>query len=161
MQLYLLRHGIAEDNGPDGTDESRRLTSEGREKLKAVLEVARDAEVKPTMILTSPLVRARQTAEIAAGILGYKEALVETKVLIPSADPAEIWDEIRVHKDEDSLLLASHEPLMSRMTAFLLGTPDLQVDLKKGSLVRLDFDRFGASPKGVLKWMLTPKLAGA
>lgn len=160
VQLYLLRHGIAEDNGPDGRDESRRLTSDGRTKLQAVLEAARAAGVRPNLIITSPLVRARQTAEIAAGILGYKETLVESKALIPSADPAEIWEEIRVHKSEDSVVLTSHEPLMSQMTAFLLGTPALQVDLKKGSIVRIDFDRFGPSPRGVLKWMLTPKLAG-
>lgn len=160
VQLYLLRHGIAEDNGPDGTDESRRLTSDGRTKLKRVLEVAREAGVKPSMILTSPLVRARQTAEIAAGVLGYNGGLVESDALIPSADPAEIWEEIRVHKNEESVLLASHEPLMSQMTGFLLGTPSLLVDMKKGAIVRIDFDRFGASPRGVLKWMLTPKLAG-
>jgi phosphohistidine phosphatase len=56
--------------------------------------------------------------------------------------------------------MASHEPLMSSLTAYLLGCPAMQVDMKKAALVRIDLDRFGPEPRGLLKWMLTPSVCG-
>ena len=85
--------------------------------------------------------------------------MVHTKALVPEASPHDLWDEIRAHRGEAAILLASHEPLMSSAAAFLLGCPALQVDMKKAALVRIDCERFGAEPRGVLKWMLTPALA--
>ena len=63
MQIYLLRHGIAEEGKPGGRDADRALTAEGGVKLKSVLKRARAINVEPTIILTSPFLRARQTAE--------------------------------------------------------------------------------------------------
>ena len=72
------------------------------------------AGVAPTLILTSPYRRALQTAEIAAEVLDYKGELLRTKALEPGSEPPMVWEEIRVHKDESSILLAGHEPLFSR-----------------------------------------------
>lgn len=160
MEIYLLRHGIAEDAAPGKPDSDRALTSAGREKLRRVLARARAAKVKPNLILSSPYRRALQTAETAAEALGYGDPILQTPTLAPDADPHDTWGEIRVHKSENSLLLASHEPLMSSLLAYLLNTPALTVDFKKGALVRLDCDRFGPEPQGTLKWMLTPATAG-
>ena len=155
MQIYLLRHGIADDGKPGRPDSERALTGEGRDKLKRVLKRARTAECAPSLILTSPYVRAVQTAEIAVQVLGYKGDLVKTKALTPEASPHAAWDEIRAHRDESSILLASHEPLMSTLAAYLLRSPALQVDMKKGAILRVDTERFSAEPQCVLKWMLT------
>lgn len=160
MRLYILRHGIAENTAPSGRDEDRQLTDEGRDKLRKVLKVARRAGVKPSLILTSPLVRARQTAEIAAEEFGYSGEIINTDALKPDSTPERVWEEIRVHQNEDEVILASHEPLTSAAIASLLGYPDLKVEVKKGSLTRIDFDRFGPAARGILKWILTPKLAG-
>jgi phosphohistidine phosphatase len=159
MEIYILRHGIAEDSQPGQSDSERALTSEGRKKLVRVLRVAREAGVAPSLILTSPLKRAVQTAQLAAETLDYKGELLRTKALEPGSHPRMVWEEIRVHKDEPSILLAGHEPLFSSLTAYLLGCPDLQVDFKKGALACVDVNRFGAEPHGVLKWLITPKLA--
>ena len=159
MEIYLLRHGIAEDNAPGQSDAERALTSEGRDKLRKVLKRARQAEVAPSLILTSPYRRALETAEIAARALDYQGKLVHTKSLLPEASPHDLWDELRTHRSEGSILLASHEPLMSSAAAFLLGASSLQVDMKKAALVRIDCERFGSEPRGILKWMLTPALA--
>jgi phosphohistidine phosphatase len=159
MQLYILRHGIAEDQEPGGSDAERALTNEGKKKLREILRVAQKADVSPELIISSPYVRAVETAEIAMEILGYKEALAKSKVLIPSSDPKPIWEEVRAHKNVSELMLVGHEPLLSALTGYLLGAPSLQVDLKKGAIVRMDFDTFTAQPRGVLKWMLVPKLA--
>jgi phosphohistidine phosphatase len=158
MQIYLLRHGIAEDGKPGRPDSERALTEEGRDKLRRVLKRARSAGVDPTVILSSPYKRALETAEAAAAELGYKGKIVRVNALVPEGMPAEVWEEIRARRGEDALLLASHEPLMSSMAAFLLESPSLQVDMKKAAIVRVDCDSAGTHPRGVLKWMLTPAL---
>ena len=110
--------------------------------------------------MSSPYVRANRAAEIAKEILGFKDDLLMSNALIPEADPQDLWQEIRIlYRGSDCVMFASHEPLMSRCTAFLLGTPALMVDFKKGAVVRIDIDQFGIQPRGVLKWMLVPKLA--
>jgi phosphohistidine phosphatase SixA len=81
---------------------------------------------------------------------------VESRALLPEGSPYDLWEEIRRRVEEPAILLASHEPLMSAMAAFLLGSPALQLDMKKAALVRIDCDRLAREPKGVLKWMLTP-----
>lgn len=156
MQIYLLRHGIAEDAKPGGPDAERPLTGEGRDKLRRVLKRARTADLDPSLILSSPYRRAVETAAVAAEVLGYKGEIVRTQALVPEASPFDAWEEIRKRKDERAILLASHEPLMSSVAAFLLDSPALRVEMKKAALVRIDCDRFGPKAGGVLKWMLTP-----
>jgi len=159
MELYLLRHGIAEDRKPGRPDAERALTADGRDKLRRVLKRARSAGVAPSLILSSPYKRALETAAVAAEELGYKGKIVKSQTLVPEGSPAEVWQEIRSRKGEDAILLASHEPLMSALAAFLLDSPALQVDMKKAALLRVDCDSAGSQPRGVLKWMLTPALA--
>ena len=156
MQIYLLRHGIAEDAKPGQPDSERALTVDGRDKLRRVLKRARTAEVEPGVILSSPYRRAVETAAVAAEVLGYKGEIVRTRTLEPGASPSDTWVEIRQRKEERAILLASHEPLMSSMAAFLLDCPALHVEMKKAALVRIDCERFGPKGAGVLKWMLTP-----
>ena len=159
MQIYLLRHGIAEDAPPGKPDSERALTSEGREKLHRVLRRAHAADVAPSLILSSPYRRALETADIAVEVLDYQGKVVKTRALVPDASPFDTWEEIRRRPDEPAILLASHEPLMSSLAALLLACPALSVDMKKAALVRIDCDRIGPEPKGVLKWMLTPATA--
>jgi phosphohistidine phosphatase len=159
MQIYLLRHGIAENALPGQPDSERALTAEGREKLRRVLKRARAAEVNPDTILSSPYKRALETAEVAAEVLGCQSEIERTRALLPEASPYDAWEEIRTRRPDASILLASHEPLMSSLAAFLLGCSALQVDMKKAALVRIDCDRLGAQPRGALKWMLTPAVA--
>src|SRR5580704_14899351 len=105
MEIYILRHGVAEEPQTGQPDAERAL----------------------------------QTAQLAAEILEYKGELLRTKALEPGSSPKTVWDEIRVHKDEAQILLAGHEPLFSRLTAHLLGAPNLQVDFKKGAIVCIEF----------------------
>jgi phosphohistidine phosphatase len=160
MEIYILRHGIAEDGQAGQPDGERALTAEGKKKLRNVLRAAAKAGVAPSLILTSPYRRALQTAELAAEILGYKGDLLRTKALQPGSEPQAVWEEIRVHKDQANILMAGHEPLFGRLTAYLLAAPTLQIDFKKGAIACVELDRFAAEPQGVLRWMLTPKLAG-
>lgn len=159
MEIYLLRHGIAEDRA-EGGDAQRALTDEGRKKLRRVLERAEKAGVSPSLILSSPYKRAQQTAELAAEVLHYDRKIAQTDALLPEASPDALWQEIRARRQENALLAAGHEPMMSATVAWLLGCPAMQVDMKKGALARIDVDRFGPRPQGLLRWLLIPRLAG-
>ena len=160
MTIYVLRHAIAEARRQGHPDATRALTAAGIEKLRIVLRRARQAGVSPALILTSPYTRAEETAEAAAEILGCRRKVVVTRALLPSSSPDRIWKEISAI-EASSVLIAGHEPLLSQFVAFLLNCPAFQVDLKKGALVRLDVSSSEQRPNGILKWMLTPKVAGA
>jgi phosphohistidine phosphatase len=157
VEIYILRHGIAEEPKAGASDAERALTDTGREKLRAVLERAREAGVKPSLILTSPYKRAQQTAHMAGQILGCNK-IVENEILVPGGSPKAIWDAICARRREPALLIAGHEPLLGMTVGYLLGVPALHVDLKKAALVRIDQESFSGAPAGILKWMLTPRL---
>jgi phosphohistidine phosphatase len=161
MQVYLLRHGIAEEGGAPISDSDRSLTNEGRRKLRQVLTHVADAGIKTDLIISSPLKRAQQTAEIARSCLKCKEEVLFTRALIPGASPESVWEEIRVHSDQESLLLVGHNPLFSNLTGYLMGSHNLQVDFKKGAVMCIDFGNIGAKPHGILRWYLTARLAGS
>lgn len=158
MELYLLRHGIAEDRAPSGRDADRRLTDEGKKKLERVLERAFQAGVSPSLILSSPLKRAVETAEIAARELHYKGDVARTDALTPDSSPSDVWAEVRGQREQGSILLAGHEPLFSHTVAYMLGSTHAMIDFRKAALVRIDFTSLGVEPRGVLQWMLTAKL---
>ena len=159
MEIYLLRHGIAEEQSATGRDADRRLTDEGRSKLRKVLELAHGAGVSPSLILTSPLRRALETAEIAARELGYEGKIVRTNALVPGGTPRDLWQELRQHREEASVLLTGHDPLFTASVAYLLGSSHHMVHFRKGALIRIDADSMGSEPRGVLEWMITPGLA--
>ena len=159
MEIYLLRHGIAEDRSTTGRDADRKLTEEGKQKLRRVMERAHAAGVNPSLILSSPLKRAIETAEIAARELGYEGKILRVNSLTPGSSPQDVWEEIRNHPDEPAILLAGHEPLFSATVSSMLGSTRVMVEFKKAAIVRIDFEALGASPAGVLQWMLTPKLS--
>jgi phosphohistidine phosphatase len=159
MQVYLLRHGIAEDGQAGGSDADRALTDEGRRKLREILITASKADVQPSLILTSPLKRALQTAEIAKQVLRYKNELVPSKALSPGSSVEQVWDEIRAHRNESSVMLVGHNPQFENLAGYLLGCPSIQIDFKKGAILRIDFDNISSHPRGVLRWYLTARLA--
>jgi phosphohistidine phosphatase len=160
LELYILRHGIAEEPQAGQRDADRRLVPEGERRLKVVLKRGREAGVAPGRILASPYARAQETAVIARAALGVEEPVVTESSLTPEGSPADVWSAIRTHRGVPSLLLASHEPLCGYLLAYLLNSPRMAVDVKKGALIRVDLEGFGPEPRAVLRWMLTPGLAG-
>ncbi len=159
VEIHILRHAIADPAKPGEPDADRAVTPDGKKRLREVLRVAKAAGLAPTLILTSPYRRAMETAEYAATYLGFTESPLSTKALLPGSNAEDVWEEIRVHKDAQEILLVGHEPLLGQLAGYLLGTPGLLIDFKKGALVRVDMEQFGVKPRGVLRWFLTPKLA--
>ena len=157
-ELYLLRHGAAEDHGPDGSDSSRRLTSEGLTELRRVLALAKKAQVTPSLVLSSPLVRAVETAELVAAELGYQDAILKSRALAPDSSPQAVWEELRAHAAQPFILIAGHEPLLSDTIAWLLGSSRPLVRFPKAALARIDLARLGPAPSAILRWLITPGL---
>ncbi len=153
MEIYILRHGSAEHSRPGGADSARALTDEGREEVRRVLRRAAAAGAAPSLILTSPFVRAVQSAAIAAAELPYRGEIEPIRALEPDGSPYNVWEEIRARKQERAILLAGHQPLAGALVAFLLGCPALDMEMRPAALVRVDTDRFGPEPHGVLKWV--------
>jgi phosphohistidine phosphatase len=160
MLVYVLRHGIADDAKPGEPDSSRALTNEGRKKLAQVLERAKKAGVAPTVILSSPYLRAKQTARQAAQAFDSESSVVETSALVPSGSPELVWDEVSEYRSEEQLMVVGHEPLLGELVSYLLDSPSLRVDMRKASLVAISLEGLRGGPRGVLQWMITPKLAG-
>jgi phosphohistidine phosphatase len=160
MEIYILRHGIAEEANSGMRDADRALTPEGAKKLQPVMRRARAIDVQPPVILTSPYRRALETAQVAAEALRGEPKLVESRALTPDSSPELVWDEIRNHKSDPQIMIVGHEPLLSSVYAYLLGAASVQIDVKKGSLGRIDVDRFTGQPRGILRWLIHPKLSG-
>jgi phosphohistidine phosphatase len=159
MIIYVLRHGIAEDAARGQSDAQRALTSEGQSKLERTLKRAALAGVRPATILTSPYLRAMQTAQIAADVLDVSTPPIRIAELTPDGSPQGVWEQLRQHAHAKELLIAGHEPLLSQLVAYLLDAPALQVEMKKGALVAIECAQLRGQPRGVLLWMLTARLA--
>ena len=158
MELYLFRHGIAEDGKPGSLDSDRVLTDEGRKKVAEVVRTAKRAGVEPSLIVSSPYKRAIETAEIAVDGFDYRGDLIQMPALVPHGHPEKVWSELREYREESSILMAGHEPLMSHLIVFLLASPGLRVEMKKAAMVRIDLASVGVTPHGTLRWMIYPKL---
>jgi phosphohistidine phosphatase len=156
--IFILRHGDAEPRG-SVPEADRPLTPKGKSDVERVVTLAFEKTSTPELILTSPYRRAVETAEIARGLLPGKPRLLETPSLLPQAQAEETWKELRSFAKTKQILLAGHEPHLSHLIAYLLGTPSLTLDLKKGALVRISLESMTPEPHGELKWILTPALA--
>jgi phosphohistidine phosphatase len=164
MELYVIRHGIAENRDPARwpDDRDRPLTPDGEERMRKEAGGLRKLVAEPPMLLSSPLVRAWRTAEILHEEIGWPDPK-ELDELEPDCEPAETVSALRSISGVGSLALVGHEPLLSELTSLLLaGNDDVDIELKKGGAVCL-FQPGGAIQPGgaTLRWLLTPKVLRA
>ena len=133
MEIYIVRHGIAEEVSVDGSDEARELTDEGKKKMKEAAAGFAQMERKVERICSSPLVRARQTAEILASELDLK--VEELKELSPGYSPGEVCDKLIRSKKHGNTMLVGHEPNCSELASYLLlGSNGINIEFKKGAI---------------------------
>jgi len=160
MKLYLVRHGIAVDHGVAGFgEEDRPLTREGIEKLSRSASGLRNLDCAPEIILTSPLTRARQTAEILQAALAPAASLEICEALSPSGRRNRVYEEISKRGDGSILMLVGHQPSLGEIAAEIAwGTSQNYIEIKKGGACALDCDLTGGIPRGSLLWLLTPSV---
>ena len=156
MILYFLRHGLAEERQSwRGRDADRPLTPAGKKKLASLVEALANLDLGIDLILTSPYLRALQTAEIVAEGLEKKVELVQEARLSPGFDAPILEEILRERRDSKAILFVGHEPDFSQVVSALIGGGNLL--FKKAGLARVDLLR--QSPlEGVLVWFFPPRL---
>jgi len=160
MKLYLVRHAIAEDVRESEDDSLRPLTEKGREKMRRIAQALNELGVQPDLIVSSPYVRASQTASILAKELKYKEELAYSDFLMPMAEPDDMIGEINEKFSVEELMLVGHEPNLSSLASVLLaGTPNLSINFKKGGVCCLSVDDLHYDRIATLEWLVTPKIS--
>lgn len=163
MKIYILRHGIAADHDDPRypKDSERPLTDEGRRKTRAIAETLARLEIKPDVILASPLVRAQQTAEIVATVLRRDRHLQVCEPLDGRSDLAQIITAInKLPGNTASVMLVGHEPDLSALASLLLTgrATGAAIELKKGGLCVLETEELQVGQCATLLWLAPPKL---
>jgi len=161
MDLYLLRHAIAVERGTPGfeVDHLRPLTAEGRDKMKEIAVGMRALELRFDIIFTSPYVRARETAEIAATVLRLKRRVrLEEALRADHSPPQFVARLVATCANQDAVLAVGHEPFLSSLASWLVGVPARPIlAMKKGGLCKLTVSELRPRPRAQLDWLLTPR----
>jgi phosphohistidine phosphatase len=157
MELYFLRHGLAGQHGdPKYKDDSLRpLTKEGQEKMQRAARGMQILGLTFDTILSSPYLRAKQTAEIVADAYSMKINLTDN--LLPPASLKELLQDIAANYPKSArVLVVGHEPHLTCMICALLGSKPLDIDFKKGGICYLSVTQ----GQGILNWLLTSRQLG-
>jgi len=157
-ELYLIRHGLAEERGDAWPDDTRRpLTEEGISRLKKGARGLVRLGLEFDVVLTSPLVRARQTAEVFAAAFNARTPLVVIDSLTPEGSVQGVMNDLEQHARRARIALVGHEPGIGELAARLLGTRR-PLEFKKGAVCRIDIESIPPAGPGTLRWFLTPKI---
>ena len=162
MKLYILRHGEAAEHGDPryANDADRPLTLRGIRRTKQLAHALRQLEVSFDVIFSSPLVRARETAEIVERGLRLHSRLELTDHLSPTGGTEKLVAQVNhIRPQPESVLLVGHEPYLSALISRLCtGGQGLALTLKKGGLCRLEVETLRSGRCANLEWLLAPRL---
>ena len=159
MNLYIVRHAIAVDPGTPGyeDDSQRPLTDKGIRKMNKIVKGLHQLDLKLDKILSSPYLRARDTAKILASEFQRGNQLSFSDNLIPPANFEALVAEIHEKYDVDNLALVGHEPMLSQFVSWLTtGDTKMNLILKKGGACCLSADNLYQDHRAELIWLLTP-----
>lgn len=158
LELYLIRHGVAAERGDDYPDDSKRpLTGGGISRLRKEAKALDAMEIGFDHIITSPLVRTRQTADVFAEALKSKPSISQSDALAPAGTPAAVIQELARHAKKGRVALIGHEPNLGELAARLIGARS-PLEFKKGGICRIDFDVLPPKGIGQLRWFVTPRM---
>jgi phosphohistidine phosphatase len=159
FELYLIRHGLAAERGENYPDDTKRpLTTRGIQRLKRESKALLALDVTFDVILTSPLVRTRQTAEVIAAGFRQPPPIVNAASLAPGGSHNAIVDELakQSHRRK-KIAIVGHEPGIGELAGRLLGLRK-GLEFKKGAICRIDVTALPPTGAGQLKWFLTPRI---
>lgn len=150
--IYVMRHGEAEPKSVGRPDDQRHLTPEGKERVMRNLVLARESfGARVDHILSSPLVRAKETADLAKRIFVPMNLEVEPS-LVPTGTPYEIYDAISKLDPAAHVLLVTHQPLVTRLIADLIGSE--RIEMATGSIAKIVQDGEHSTRSSVLEWLI-------
>lgn len=157
MKCYFLRHGVAFDREQwRASDADRPLTEEGVKRMEREAETIARWDLGLAAIVSSPLARAKKTAEIVAGRLGITDRLKDDERLGFGFDVSHLAGILEPYAKADAVMLVGHEPSMTLTIGALIGRARL--DLKKGGLACVELSGLAAAPQGELLWLATPRM---
>ena len=160
-ELYLIRHGIAEARGEAWPDDTKRpLTDEGITRLRREARGLARIDVTLDVVLTSPLVRTRQTADAIAGSFDPRPPVVAVESLAPGGSYQAVLADLEKQARRSRIALVGHEPGIGELAARLAGSKHA-FEFKKGAVCRIDIETFPPAGPGTLRWFLTPKILRA
>ena len=158
LELYLIRHGVAAERGEDFPDDSKRpLTNAGISRLRKEAKALDALGVAIDHIITSPLVRTKQTADILAESLKSKPSVSQSDALAPAGTSTAVVQELAKHMRKGRIALVGHEPNVGELAARLIGAR-MPFEFKKGAICRIDFEVFPPKGMGQLRWFVTPRM---
>lgn len=158
LRVYMMRHAVAVKSGTRRyADDDRPLTQRGVADMKRAACGLRQVIGSCEEIVSSPLPRALQTAEIVAAALGIQNKLKKTSVLLPGSAMRAFARLMVQRRGRSSLFLVGHEPDLSMRISYLIGVDEQVVTLKKGSLCRIDVVFEKMRPQGRIAWLLSCK----
>ena len=161
MELYIIRHAIAQPLGSknDFTDEKRALTPDGRDRMRDGARGLRKLGVELDLIMTSPLVRAVETAEVVANVFGVsKKEIEQTANLAPGASFEDLFAEIKSRTGVESVALIGHQPDLGELICRMVkGNGGFALELKKGSVCCINISETVPELHGALSWLMTPR----
>jgi phosphohistidine phosphatase len=157
-EIYLVRHAIAADRGEDWPDDDKRpLTTRGVARFKESVEGMRKLGVEIDEIFTSPLIRAKQTAELMAAGLPGKPTVRTLDALAPGHTPGSVMAQLARAAKRRRIALVGHEPDLGELAAHLIGA-GRALPFKKGGACRIDVESLTSRRAGALSWFVQPKL---
>ncbi|HEY9776096.1 MAG TPA: phosphohistidine phosphatase SixA [Planktothrix sp.] len=162
MKLYLVRHGIAQERlgGAVLNDSQRPLTDEGRHETRQVAQALKKLGVRADIVVSSPLTRARQTAEIFNEVLGEKDEVKIADALAPGGSSSGVYKFLQKLNAAEEVFCVGHEPDIGKLAASLMWAgPELDIPFKKAGVLRVDVPDVPPTIPGTLKWFITPKIA--
>ena len=160
-QLYLIRHGIAEERSDAWPDDAKRpLTESGISRLRKSIRGLFRAGVSFDVVLTSPLVRTRQSAEIVAAGVSPRPPIVAVDSLAPGGSYQGVFSDLEKQARRTKIALVGHEPGIGELAARLAGSRHA-FEFKKGGVCRIDVDSLPIEGPATLVWFLTPRMMRA
>jgi phosphohistidine phosphatase len=158
FSLYLVRHGVAAERGEAWPDDSKRpLVQRGVVRLRQAAAALTRLDITFDVILTSPLTRARQTADLLAAGLGGRPPIHSIDSLSPGGSYAAFLEDLARHARRSHIACVGHEPDLGQFAARLIGAR-APIELKKGAICRIDVDALPLSGPGHLRWFVTPRM---
>lgn len=156
-ELYLVRHGVAEERGEKWPDDGKRpLTADGMSRMRKAARGLDRLGVTVDVILSSPLVRTRQTADILSAELAGHPAIVNVDSLAPGGSFTAVVADLEKHARKPRIALVGHEPAIGELAARLIGSRH-PIEFKKGAVARIDVEQLPPSGPGDLRWFVAAK----
>jgi phosphohistidine phosphatase len=153
MEIYVYRHALADF---DKDHEDPPLNEAGRKQVTEITGLAQGFGFKPTQIVSSPLVRAKETAELARKAVGLDPSVIVDECLYGGKKPASVYSFLKKFKNSDRIALVSHQPLIDHLISDLTGAEKGKIQMLNGAIAGIEIKSKVGKAKGMLLWLARP-----